>query len=59
MGAVMRQLNGYSPSNVRHDGSFRRIRVKVRGHNYVVRTRTGYYDRADERVPQVGALAPP
>ena len=30
-------------------GSFRRIHVKVRGHNYTVRTRTGYYDRHDER----------
>ena len=37
---------GYTPMNLRHDGSFRRIQVKVRGHNYVVRTRTGYYDRA-------------
>ena len=42
-------LLGYSPSNLRHDGSFRRIHVKVRGHNYTVRTRTGYYDRSDER----------
>jgi VWFA-related protein len=41
-------LLGYSPSNVRHDGSFRRIHVKVRGRNYAVRTRTGYYDRSDE-----------
>jgi VWFA-related protein len=42
-------LLGYSPSNSRHDGSFRRIHVRVRGHNYIVRTRTGYYDRNDER----------
>jgi VWFA-related protein len=42
-------LLGYSPSDLRHDGSFRRIRVKVRGHNYIVRTRTGYYDRSDDR----------
>lgn len=42
-------LLGYSPSNSRRDGSFRRIQVKVRGHNYKVRTRTGYYDRGDER----------
>jgi len=42
-------LLGYSPLNVRHDGSFRRIHVKVRGHNYMIRTRTGYYDRSDER----------
>jgi Ca-activated chloride channel family protein len=38
---------GYYPSDLRHDGSFRRIQVKVRGHNYNVRTRTGYYDRSD------------
>jgi VWFA-related protein len=43
-------LLGYSPSNFRHDGSFRRIHVKVRGRNYIARTRTGYYDRSDERV---------
>jgi VWFA-related protein len=42
-------LLGYSPSNLRHDGSFRRIHVRVRGHNYIARTRTGYYDRSDER----------
>jgi VWFA-related protein len=42
-------LLSYSPSNSRHLGSFRRIHVKVRGHNYVVRTRTGYYDRSDDR----------
>ena len=42
-------LLGYSPSDFRHDGSFRRIHVKVRGRNYVVRTRTGYYNRSDER----------
>jgi VWFA-related protein len=42
-------LLGYSPSNLRHDGSFRRVRVKVRGRNYVVRTRTGYYDHGDDR----------
>lgn len=42
-------LLGYSPSNSHHDGSFRRIHVRVRGHNYTVRTRTGYYDRADEQ----------
>jgi len=41
-------LLGYSPSNFRHDGSFRRIHVKVRGRKYMVRTRTGYYDCSDE-----------
>ena len=38
----------YSPSNLRYDRSFRRIQVKVRGHNYLVRTRSGYYDHSDE-----------
>ena len=42
-------LLGYAPSNPRHDRSFRRIQVRIRGHNYAVRTRTGYYDRGDER----------
>jgi VWFA-related protein len=42
-------LLGYAPTNLRHDGSFRRLHVTVRGHNYQVRTRTGYYDRGDER----------
>ncbi len=40
-------LLGYFPSNLRHDGSFRRIRVTVRRHNCRVRTRTGYYDRSN------------
>jgi VWFA-related protein len=40
---------GYTPLNLRHDGSFRHIQVKVRGHNYAVRARTGYYDRAAEQ----------
>jgi len=43
-------LLGYSPSNDRHDGSFRSIHVKARGHNYVVRTRSGYYDHNDEKM---------
>jgi VWFA-related protein len=41
-------LLGYTPSNTLGDGSFRRIHVTVRGHNYTVRTRTGYYARKDE-----------
>jgi VWFA-related protein len=40
-------LLAYSPSNLRHDDSFRAIHVVVRGHNYKVRTRTGYYDLRD------------
>jgi VWFA-related protein len=42
-------LLGYSPSNDRHDGSFRSIHVKVRGHNYLIRTRNGYYDHREKR----------
>lgn len=38
---------GYSPTNLRHDGSFRRIQLKVRRHNYVIRARSGYYDGSD------------
>jgi VWFA-related protein len=39
---------GYSPPSLRHDGSFRRIRVKIRGHNYTIRARSGYYDVSGE-----------
>jgi VWFA-related protein len=42
-------LLGYSPSDLRHDGSFRRIHVRVRGRDCIVRTRTGYYDRSGDR----------
>lgn len=41
-------LLGYSPSNLRHDGSFRRIHIKVHQRNCIVRTRTGYYDHSDK-----------
>jgi VWFA-related protein len=40
-------LLGYSPKNNLHDGSFRKIRVKVRGHNYQVQARRGYYAPTD------------
>ena len=36
-------LLGYSPTNTRRDGSFRKIRVNVRGGNYKVQARNGYY----------------
>ena len=36
-------LLGYSPSNKRHDGSFRRIDVRTRNGNYKVQARRGYY----------------
>jgi VWFA-related protein len=41
---------GYTPSDLRHDGSFRRIQVKVRGHGYIVRARSGYYDENSEQM---------
>src|SRR5256884_7367091 len=34
---------GYSPTNLRHDGSFRKVRVRVTHGNYRVQTRHGYY----------------
>jgi VWFA-related protein len=46
---------GYSPSNLRHDGSFRRIHVTVRGHNYNILARNGYYDGSDEKTKPRGS----
>jgi len=34
---------GYSPSNTRHDGGFRKIQVRVHGQDYKVQARHGYY----------------
>ncbi len=34
---------GYTSSNTRRDGTFRKIRLKVRSRNYKVLTRRGYY----------------
>jgi VWFA-related protein len=36
-------LLGYTPTNTRHDGSFRKIRVQVRDADYKVQARRGYY----------------
>jgi VWFA-related protein len=36
-------LLGYTPTNNRQDGSFRKIQVKVRGGDYKVQARKGYY----------------
>lgn len=36
---------GYYPTNNRRDGSWRRVRVKIKGRNVAVRTRAGYYAR--------------
>ena len=38
---------GYSPSNNLRDGSFRKIRVRVRNRNDRVRVRRGYYAQAE------------
>jgi VWFA-related protein len=38
---------GYSPSNKLRDGSFRKIRVRMRNRNYRVRVRHGYYAQAE------------
>lgn len=36
-------LLGYTPTNSKHDGTFRKIRVEVRGGKYKVQARRGYY----------------
>jgi VWFA-related protein len=41
-------LLGYSPSNAAGGAAFRRIQVRVRGHNCTVHARTGYYPKRDE-----------
>ena len=40
-------LLGYSSTNTRRDGSFRKIRVKVRGGDYKIQARNGYYAPAE------------
>jgi VWFA-related protein len=34
---------GYSPSNTKQDGSYRKIQIHVKGENYKVQARQGYY----------------
>jgi VWFA-related protein len=34
---------GYSPSNTKHDGTFRKIQVRVHNRDYKVQSRRGYY----------------
>jgi len=36
-------LLGYTPTNTKHDGSYRKIRVQVRNADYRVQARRGYY----------------
>ena len=38
---------GYSPQNAKHDGSFRKIKVRVRDRDYKVQARRGYYSPTD------------
>ncbi|MBX7221646.1 MAG: VWA domain-containing protein [Blastocatellia bacterium] len=38
---------GYYPTNIAHDGSFRKIRVRVNRDEAQIRTRRGYYARKD------------
>lgn len=38
---------GYSPQNTKHDGSFRKIKVRVRDRDYKVQARRGYYSPTD------------
>ena len=40
-------LLGYTPSNDRHDGAFRKIRVKANNGEYKVQARRGYYAPSD------------
>ena len=40
-------LLGYTPSNAKHDGSFRKIRVRVTNTAYKVQARRGYYAPSD------------
>jgi VWFA-related protein len=34
---------GYTPTNNRPDGTFRKVQIKTRDNNYKVQARTGYY----------------
>ena len=40
-------LLGYTPTNTKHDGSFRKIEVRATNGNYKVQARRGYYAPAD------------
>jgi len=48
----------YSPTNQNLDGSFRQVKVTVKGRNRpVVRTRTGYYATSEARTPSVASAS--
>jgi len=40
-------LIGYTPTNSRHDGSYRKIRLRIRNGEYKAQARRGYYAPAD------------
>jgi len=40
-------LIGYTPTNTRHDGTFRKIHLRVRNGDYKVQARRGYYAPTD------------
>ncbi len=40
-------LLGYTPTNTRHDGGYRKIEVRTRSGNYKVQARRGYYAPSD------------
>jgi len=42
----------YYPSNTRHDGSFRSVRVTVNNRKLIAQTRQGYYAPDDRKEPQ-------
>jgi hypothetical protein len=48
-------LLGYFPVNLRGDASFRRLQVRVCGHNCAVRTRAGYYDQGSSEARALDA----
>ena len=48
-------LLGYDPSHTPHDGSYRRIEVKVRGKELNIRARKGYYAPGGAATPAEGA----
>ena len=51
---------GYSPSNQNFDGTFRTVKVDVKGPNSpVARTRSGYYATAESGQPPKPAPAKP
>ncbi len=52
-------LMAYAPTNLKRDGKFRRIDVRIAGHrDYGVRTRRGYFAPDDRRPDSTGAPVP-